>query len=315
VSYQEQQIVLHTEGGYGKRLPLDFSGDVFRQLSPMMSSSVRMAIEGTSSHVGAPPGWLRRASDVRFLGLSEGKDCATVLHLDAPRLGEAAEEVYKQGSLWETKPAPDDTAVNVFARVTREVRQGNPDSTLYDRHLLKQFSHSNRLFFHKLVSMDVPDGATTARLDREVAIKAAELTDRTPSPRQVRVVGHLDMIRHSTRSFEMLLEEGKIVRGVLDDGEQMDRLKALLGKAVLVVGKAIYRPSGTLLRLDAQAIDEGAGESKAFAKVPPPMEHRIPAARLRISEQVKGGVAAFFGKWPGDESDEELLAMLREVRG
>ncbi|NBW21742.1 MAG: DUF551 domain-containing protein [Caulobacteraceae bacterium] len=27
-----------------------------------------------------------------------------------------------------------------------------------------------------------------------------------------------------------------------------------------------------------------------------------------------GGVKAFFGKWPGDETDEELLTMLREVR-
>lgn len=27
------------------------------------------------------------------------------------------------------------------------------------------------------------------------------------------------------------------------------------------------------------------------------------------------GVAAFFGIWPGDETDEELLAMLRELRG
>ncbi len=307
--------MLHTADGYGSRLPLDFSGDVFRQLAPMMSSSVRMAIEGTSTHVGAPPMWLRRASDVRFVGLSEGKNCATVLHLEAPSLGEAAEEIYEQGTLWDTKPAADDTAVNVFARVTSEVRRGNPDSALYDRHLLKHFSHSTRLFQHKLVSMDVPDRSATAQLDREVAIRATELTDRTPSPRQVRVVGNLDMIRHSTRSFEMLLDEGRIIRGVLEDGGHMETLKALLGKTVLVVGRAIYRPSGALLRVDAQAVGEGAGEPKLFGKVPPPIEHRQPTARLRISEQTKRGVPGFFGKWPGDETDEELLAMLRDVRG
>ncbi len=307
--------MLHTEANYGNRLPIDFSGDIFRQLAPMMVSSVRMAIEGTSSHVGAPPMWLRRASDVRFVGLSETRNQDTVLHLEAPTLGEAAEDVYKQGKLWETKPAPEDTAINVFARATREVSQKNADSMLYDRHLLKHFSHSSRLFQHKLVSMDIPERTGSAHLDREVAIRAKELTDRTPSPRQVRVVGHLDMIRHSTRSFEILLEEGKSVRGVLENGDHIDTLKKLLGQQVLIVGKAVYRPSGLLLRVDAQAVGESNGESKVFAKVPPPIEHRQPTVRLRISEQAKRGVPGFFGKWPGEETDEELLAMLRSVRG
>ena len=90
------------------------------------------------------------------------------------------------------------------AKSCRETRTAADD----DRHLLKHFSHSTRLFQHWLVSMDVPDKAAIAQLDREVAIRATELTYCTPSPRQVRVVGHLDMIRHSTRSFEMLLQQG-----------------------------------------------------------------------------------------------------------
>jgi hypothetical protein len=80
--YQEQEIVLHTEAQYGKRLPLDFCGDVCHQLAPMMLGSVRMAIEGTSSHVGAPPLWLRQASDVRLVGISERSQGDTALHLE-----------------------------------------------------------------------------------------------------------------------------------------------------------------------------------------------------------------------------------------
>jgi hypothetical protein len=274
-----------------------------------------MTIEGTSAQVSAPPAWLKRSSDVRFLGLSEGIESSTILHVEAPALGEAAEEVYAQGALWDTRPAPEDTAVNILARITREVRHGNPDSALYDRHLLKQFSHSRRLFQRRLAWIDVPEKTESTRLDREVATKATELTDRTPSPRQVRVVGHLDMIRHSTHSFEMLLREGAPVRGILESGEHMNVLKGLLGKTILVVGKAVYRPSGSLLRVDAQAIAEAGDEATVFEKVPTSFRHRQPATRLRVSEQSRRGVPGFFGKWPGEESDEELLAMLREVRG
>jgi hypothetical protein len=317
--YQEQEIVLHTEARYGKRLPLDFCGDVCRQLAPMMLGSVRMAIEGTSSHVGAPPLWLRQASDVRLVGISERGQGDTTLHLEAPPLGEAAEELYKQQTLWETKPAPQDTAVNVLARVMRDVRTGDPESPLYDLHLLKHLSHSQRLFRHSLVAMDMPQNSEPAhgftRVDEQVALKAAELSERTPAPRPVRVSGHLDMIRHSTRSFELLLEERKPVRGVLEDPAAMGALKSLLGCTVVVVGKAVYRPSGSLLRIDAQGVASGQGESKLFEKVPSPVEKRLAPVRYKPGEQVRRGVPGFFGRWPGEETDEQLLAILKELRG
>jgi len=317
--YEEQEIVLRTEARYGRRLPLDFCGDVCRQLAPMMLGSVRMAIEGTSAHVGAPPLWLRQASDVRLVGISEKGQGDTTLHLEAPSLGEAAEELYKQQTLWETKPAPEDTAVNVLARVMRDVRTGDPESPLYDLQLLKRLSHIHSLFRHNLVAMELPQNSHPAHgfinVDEQVAVKAIELSERTPATRPVRVTGHLDMIRHSTRSFELLLEERRPVRGVLEDAAEMDTLKALLGFKVLVVGKAVYRPSGSLLRIDAQAVASGQGESKLFEKVPGPVEKRPAAVRYKPGEQVRRGVPGFFGKWPGEETDEELLSMLKELRG
>ena len=317
--YKEQEIVLHTEAGYGRRLPLDFCGDVCRQLAPMMLGSVRMAIEGTSTHVGAPPVWLRQAADVRLIALSERGNGDTTLHLEAPPLGEAAQELYEQQALWETKPEPQDTAVNVLARVMRDVRTGDPESPLYDLHLLKHLSRIQRLFRHSLIAMELPQNSGAAygftRVDEQVAVKASELSERTPATRPVRVSGYLDMIRHSTRSFELLLEERKPVRGVLEEASEMDTLKSLLGDNVVVVGKAVYRPSGSLLRIDAQAVTNGQGESNLFERVPGPVENRPAPVRYRPSEQGKRGVPGFFGKWPGEETDEQLLTMLKELRG
>jgi hypothetical protein len=284
-----------------------------------MTASVQMAIEGSSAHVGAPPAWLRRAADVRVTGWTEGDGCSTLLHVEAPQLGDAAEELYEQQTLWETRPAPEDTAVNVFARAAREVRSENMESSLYDLGLLRRFSNSHRLFERKLVSMEIPDsshrGSAMTMLDRDLSSRARDLTQQTPSPRQVRVVGHLDMIRHSTRTFEVLLEEGKPVRGVLEDSAQMDKLRSLLGQKILIAGKAVYRASGSLLRIDAQAVEEAGSASKLFARVPAAMEHRTSPVRFRPGENVRRGVSGFFGKWPGEESDEELHAMLREMRG
>ena len=38
-----------------------------------------------------------------------------------------------------------------------------------------------------------------------------------------------------------------------------------------------------------------------------------PVAQLQPQDETSG-VAAFFGTWPGEESDEELLAALSEIR-
>ncbi|HEY7838785.1 MAG TPA: hypothetical protein VIC54_09315 [Terriglobales bacterium] len=307
--------MLHTDPGYGRRLPFDFGGDVLRRLAPMLAASVRMAIEGTSAHAGTQPGWLRRAADVRLVGISEGVDRATVLHVEAPTLGAAAEEIYRQERLWDTRPSPEETAVNIFARVTGDVRQGDTDSRLYDLSLLKRFSQTKSWFEHQLVAMDVPAEAGVMQLDREVAVRAAELSANTPPPRQVRVAGKLDMIRHSTRSFELLLDDGTLIRGVLEDSEYLATLQRLLGQRIVATGKAIYRPSGSPLRIDAQEIADGAGEPSLFSKVPPPFTHRHFWARIQQGGQQKNWMDSFFGKWPGDETDEELQAMLRELRG
>ncbi|QNI31586.1 hypothetical protein H7849_21340 [Alloacidobacterium dinghuense] len=310
---------MQTSGHFGRRLPLDFCGDFFRRLAPMVTSSVRMAIEGSSSPVGAPPAWLRRAADVRVLGWTETDACATVLQVEAPPLGEAAEEIYKQTAFWDTKPEPQETALNIFARVAKEVRSGNLDSSLYDLGLLKRFGNANRLFGQQVEFVDLPERWTPdsplARLDRDVAVRAQQLTEQTPASRQVRVSGRLDMMRHSTRSFEMILEDGRPVRGVLENAEEIDRLKPLLGKFITVVGKAVYRPSGSVLRIDAQGMEEGTAESRLFTRIPPPILHRVPSSRIRTGDQNRNWMDAFFGTWPGDETDEELLEMLREVRG
>ena len=125
------------------------------------------------------------------------------------------------------------------------------------------------------------------------------------------------MIRHSTRSFGLKLEDGDEVRGVLETNEQTEALKQSLGKKLLVLGRAVYRPSGKLLRIDAEGIRERArGSSLLFAKVPPPRELRPSAVRRKaLFASTAGSAPAFFGTWPGDETDEDFERMLVESRG
>ena len=312
LNFIEQEIVLDTQNGYGEDVPLAMSSALLRRLEETARPCVRMAIEGASASVGATPAWLERASDIRTLGFS-GRDGQSILHLKAPTLGDAAPDIFEQPMLWPGIADPEDTALQLIGKVSAAVRGQETSSDLYDQSLLRHLTHWQPLFKRELRQLQLPGtlrgnhNAVPVTLDVRVIENAKLLSAQMPSPRQVRIVGKLDMVRHSTRSFGLVLDSGDEVRGVFLDGDP-DLLRRLLGNEITVFGKAVYRPSGTLLRLDAQEIVESVEGRAAFSAVPGPLSATIRMERK--GQTPRTGVAAFFGSWPGEENDEELLARL-----
>ena len=306
--------MLETGTAYGSDFPLTLSAPLLRRLEDTARPCVRMVLEGTSASVGAPPAWLERASDIRTLGFSE-RNGKSVLHVKAPKLGDAAPEIFDEATLWPGLAVQDDTAIQLIGKVSRVVRRQEAGSDLYDRPLLRHLSHWSKLFHKDLQSLALPahaDSSDTASvLDEQVSKNAQLLGDQTPSPRQVRVVGKLDMVRYSTRSFGLLLPDGQEIPGILSDGDP-ESLQRYLGREITVLGKAVYRPSGSLLRVDTQEILDTVEGRSAFSIVPPALTHRSKLDRKPHTS--KNGVSAFFGTWPGDETDGELLAALEALR-
>jgi len=320
LNYQERVWRLDTSPDYCQRLPLELCGHVMAETAPLLPYSLRMALEGASVSRGRRPAWLKRASDVRFVDYASEGD-ATLLCLAAPPLGEAAEELYRQQELWDTRPPPEQTAVDLFSRVAEEVASGDAESDWFDEPLLQAVAGLKRLFSEHLRAVRLP-GVSSGQgapgepvLDRGVVETARTLSGTTPPNRQVRVAGKLDMIRHSTRTFGLRLDDGSEVRGVAESYGLVESLARRFGERVLVLGEAVYRPSGRLLRIDAKAVEEGAEQPPVFAKIPPPRAERAAPVAEKAGAGRKRGVAAFFGIWPGDETDADFEAMLREVRG
>jgi hypothetical protein len=69
-----------------------------------------------------------------------------------------------------------------------------------------------------------------------------------------------------------------------------------------------------------QEAEEGDALRKQRKKIPigtwiPQGGRRSPIVPATTPEPSQRGVAAFFGIWPGDETDEDLGRMLEELRG
>jgi hypothetical protein len=85
------------------------------------------------------------------------------------------------------------------------------------------------------------------------------------------------------------------------------------GQNVVIGGTGIYRPSGALLRVDAEAMAPAGPNDNLFSVMPLATPRTIDMKELRRKQKAGGGMAAIFGKWPGDETEEELLAALKEM--
>jgi hypothetical protein len=307
-------VIVETEDRFGDRIPPALCGELLKQVDRELRLAVSMAFRGASRVIGRKPSWLVAASDVRFVDL-EGRD-ETVLHFEAPKFGAAAPELYEQGELWPTRPRPELTGFEVFSDVMRDVANEDAESDRYDRPLLEGIAGFGRLAKQGVRAARFEDARRSqsefSRLDLRVAESAGRLAARAPAVRRVKLAGRLDMLRVSTETFLVQLDTGDEVRGVYAGGD-FGRLRGLLRERVLIDGRAVFRPSGRLLRVDADSIESGEGAGEFFSRLPRPGAAETSASRFRKPQSSTTGANAIFGRWPGDETEEELVAALEEL--
>jgi hypothetical protein len=66
-------------------------------------------------------------------------------------------------------------------------------------------------------------------------------------------------------------------------------------------------------RIDADRVELAAGNAAVFSRMPMPLLRTLDVRALRRPQGPRSGVNAIIGEWPGDESEEEVLAALGEL--
>jgi hypothetical protein len=281
-----------------------------------VEQAVSMALRNRSNTPGRPPEWLRNASDLRFVG--HGGNGQTELRFEIPTLESSASEIYSQQVLFDdVRPDGKLTGLDLLMNVIDEIESGQEDSTAYDSQLLKRLRRLNRFFKRgpfsefRIVGSQAMVGKTT-RFNSETCEQIDRLYGNTPKPQRVRLVGALDGIEASTLRFSLILDFGERVVGVYPEALS-DQMQAFWRNRVLVVGTAIYRISGNLLRVEAEDIQAGDDESDLFSRLPTPSHAKLDSGELQRPQGPRSGMAAIMGQWPSDETEEEIEAALEQI--
>lgn len=307
------KVHLPCDERFGTRLPPFHIGHLLVEIPLAIRESISMAFLNRSNMNRRRPNWLAKASDIRFVDHQNGD--GVNLFFEAPQLGEAAEEIYRQQSLFpELRPDPSDTGFDLFGDVLKDVRTQNSDSETFDSALLRRITRFRNVFknspfreFDFITQRQSYDDPV--KFSESTIESATLLLGRTPASQRIRLVGKLDGLEASTQRFSVLLDSGEKVNGVFSE-DQIEGIQHLWRSRVLVLGTAIYRASGRLLRIEAEAISEGDGQPSLFSKMPQVTQAKLDQRKLRRPQGPRSGMAAIMGAWPGDETDEEIESQL-----
>ena len=299
------------------RVPMATLADALDALLEGARAAARFAVEGESVRKGKRPAWLEAACEFDVTGLSSG---SAVIDIEAPPLGDVSPLSASGGGpdLFrddDARSLGDRTAIELLGDVLVAGLDPRADDVRADRALLESCARLARI-----VSGTGYDGLRLEGLggDRhhvELVPASAERYDRlrdlTPAAKAVLLRASLDTISATSPAVVLRLADGTKVSARLENQDR-DGLAALFGSQVTVSGKLYFRASGGPLHIIAESIRPATEQDRVFDALPiaPDLAPVVDPAALEAAR----GVSAFFGTWPGDETEEELLEMVRTDR-
>lgn len=259
---------------------------------------------------------LKSAAEVRFVGVDSDGAKATLLNFRVSRFGDVAPELFAQGRIWDDGPTADNTAFDLLGQALCDVAARKENSTHFDRPLLRRVSAYEMLLNRGVSRISLPGlgQVTTPGIDRQVAATARELSRVTPPSRRVRVTGRLDLMGASQGVLKLHIRGGQIITALWTGPAPIDEHRDFFNRDVVVEGLGIFRASGTLLRIDADALVPATQQDDFFRDAPSavPVQDYHQLARLRPGEVA--GYTKLHGSVPSEESDETFLEALETLR-
>lgn len=277
--------------------------------------AARFAVEGESVRKGPRPAWLDAAAEFDVTGLAAGSvsiavEARTLGEVDATRFGAGGQRALFDDA---DERFGEKTAVDIFGELLGAILSGEREDVVADRALLEscaRFARVSGPSFSGVQLGGLRGRCSQITISPKDAPRIELLRDETPRPQAARVAGRLDTVSATRSDVEILLKDGNRVPGRMETHD-LDELKSFLGQEVVVSGTAHYRPSGRLLFMNVERLDLARPEDRIFQRAPTPMRQKV--AQRFPPREGPSGISSFFGTWPGDETDAELLEALREI--
>jgi len=130
---------------------------------------------------------------------------------------------------------------------------------------------------------------------------------------QVRVSGRIRLADETGAGFSLDLDDGYTITGTWA-GEGPSPAAGMAGQRGVSNGAASFDDDGAVTRFEVSYLGPASPGDEFFSRRPRPWGQPLDRAALNVPQTPTTGLNAVWGKWPGDETEEEILAALEKGR-
>lgn len=272
---------------------------------------LRLVVEGSSLKRGKSPKWLDNALNLEITGISKG---STVLNINAPTFQESMPDYFTQKKLWKPKLVPEDTAISLFSKSMSDIVKGNLESDLYDFNVLQSLNSFRNILKKHASELNITSAqkrADNCKISGDEIARIGEVKVKIPESRTVALSGFFNMIEHDHRRFQLKLNNEQNVDGYLDPKFiDIEDMRPLWGKRVTVKGRALFKPSGRIQSVDVQKVRVFEVGDEILGNFPQAQGQFKFSEEFIRKQNAQAALKKVWGKWPGEESMDEILEAL-----
>lgn len=237
---------------------------------------------------------------------------ATAFTLDADNFGKLPVQL---DAFWDKSEIGELTPVSLVIASLRAALLEEEDKNLLDEPLIDELISLKRFFQsdNEILSLSNRGSVPEISLGTREIDQMEHLYKRIPDPQKVVVNGKIDEMKHSKKQLVLLTEKKERVVVMPHDNSIITELSGFFGKDITITGIAHFKPGGQLSFVQLESFGQPGKGDEIFSKKPEKM-----GIQQKIALQLREGKKAnplddIFGKWPGDETDEEFERMLKEL--
>lgn len=253
---------------------------------------------------------IKKALAIRLQSLHGSKLEGTFMLIDCDHFIETLKHI--QLNLF--KPTEEVLQMTPMALVIQSFRAAlldDEDKDNLDKPLLKALLNFKKIFVSKneVFYLSNRNSIPEIEITLDDFKKIEKLEDDIPEPKRIIINGKLDEMKYSKSKLVLITEEGS-VNAFTTQPQTLEGISNYFGKEITVVGMAHFKPGGKLSYIEVQEFSEPGKADKFFSRKPHAMGIQEQIAFQLKSGKSRNPLSEITGKWPGEESLDDLLKML-----
>ncbi|MCR9099849.1 MAG: hypothetical protein NXI25_07845 [bacterium] len=281
------------------------------QLTRLAKATLLSYVEGSSKiKKGKAPDWLLRSVDFSLTSIRAG---STVLSMEAPVLsdciGDIQLPVFQD---FDANRLKRDSALDLSFFAYEQALNEPEASHLLDKNLLREILKLKSVLGKEKTALIYQSGARSIEVSHQTLSTIQVVEEKTPASVHSKVLGKLDVLQHSNARLEIITGDKKI-RAKLTDQLSFNDVFPLFGKDIVAKGIFNFNPAGNISLFEIDELSLATESDAFFKQAPQPIFQEFDLERIAAKASYTGtALHTLLGHWPGDETTDDLLQMLKE---